>query len=85
MSFRTVLLAKRVLGERKKLKGTGLFISESLTKARLDILNATKDKVGNRNVWTVDGRIIAKIGSTTKRFTNVDDTIALPDSFHPVC
>ena len=70
--------------KEKKLKGTGLFISESLTKSRLDLFNATKDKVGNRNVWTVNGKIMAKIGSTTKRITNVHDIIALPNPSHPV-
>ena len=51
---------------KKKLKGTGISITESLTTRRLRALNEAKDEHGFRNVWTSDGKILAKIGDRIK-------------------
>ena len=47
---------------KKKLKDSGMSITESLTKFRLSKLNEARDYHGFRNVWSVDGRIMFKDG-----------------------
>ena len=41
----------------KRLKYTGISITGSLTKHRMELLKKAKAKFGFNNVWTVDGRI----------------------------
>ena len=54
---------KTVYTNKRKLKGTNVTITESLTKARMIKLNAAKDKFGKENVWTTDGEILTKRGN----------------------
>ena len=42
---------------KKRLKNTGISISERLTKHRMGFLRKAKNKFGFNNVWTFDGRI----------------------------
>ena len=41
----------------KKLKNTGISITESSTDKCREMLNEAKERFGFRNVWTLDGRI----------------------------
>ena len=45
---------------KKKLKGSGVSITESLTARRLKVMNEAKEKYGFRNVWSMDGKILCK-------------------------
>lgn len=47
----------KVYAAKRRLKGSGLTITESLTKRRLDLLNVAKDAFGFKRVWTYEGRI----------------------------
>ena len=49
-----------VFKNKKKLKGKGVAITESLTKKRMDALTKAKDEHGFNNVWTLDGKIFYK-------------------------
>ena len=49
-----------VYGSKKKLKGTTLLLTESLTRRRMEVLNASKRRFGIRNVWTNNGEIFTK-------------------------
>ena len=53
---------RHVYHNKKKLKYSGMLITESLTKFRLIKLNEARDHHGFRNVWSVDGRIMFKDG-----------------------
>ena len=53
---------RHVYHNKKKLKDSGMSITESLTKFRLSKLNEARDHHGFRNVWSVDGRIMFKDG-----------------------
>ena len=70
-------VARRVSKAKAKLASTGVFVSESLTKRRRDILNAAKDKYGQRNVWSDQGQILAKpsAGSTVMKIRSITDCI----------
>ena len=48
---------------RKRLKGTGVPITESLTKARMELVKEVHKIVGDGNTWTSDGNVFAKKGS----------------------
>lgn len=53
---------RRVYHNKKKLKDSGMSITESLTNFRLSKLNEARAHHGFRNVWSVDGRIMFKDG-----------------------
>ena len=67
-------VARRVFKAKAKLASTGVL---SLTKRRRDILNAAKDKYGQRNVWSDQGQILAKpsAGSTVMKIRSITDCI----------
>ena len=56
----------RVFREKRKLKGTGKSIAESLTKKRIDQLNDAREKYGFSNVWSYDGKILCKVNPEVK-------------------
>ena len=53
----------RVFRNKKKLKGLGVSISESLTANRLVILKAAEAKFGRGNVWSNEGFILTKVNN----------------------
>ncbi|KAI5708228.1 hypothetical protein M8J77_018592 [Diaphorina citri] len=56
-----------VFSQKKVLKGSGVYVSESLTKVNFNILQEAKKIFSLQNVWTLDGRIIIKHDS--RKFT----------------
>ena len=51
---------KKAFASKRKLKGTGVSITESLTAKRMEQLNKARDKLGFTNVRTTDGKILFK-------------------------
>ena len=51
---------KRIFLNKKRLKGTGVSITESLTVRKMDELKNARVEHGFENVWTVDGKIFFK-------------------------
>ena len=51
----------KVFQEKRKLKGTGKTISESLTTKKLDQINDARKKYGFNIVWSYEGKILYKI------------------------
>ena len=56
----------RVFREKRKLKGTGKSITESLTTKRIGQLNDAREKYGFNNVSSYDGKILHKINNEVK-------------------
>ena len=52
---------KEVFVEKKKFKGTKIMLTESLTRRRVDMLNAARKRYRKKEVWTKDGEIFTKI------------------------
>lgn len=50
-----------VFREKRKLKGTNIMLTESLTNNRIQTLKKAKSYYGMKNVWTSDGEILTKI------------------------
>ena len=56
----------RVFREKRKLKGTGKTITESLTTKRIGQLNDAREKFGFHNLWSYDAKILYKINNEVK-------------------
>ena len=52
--------------EKRKLKGTGKSITESLTTKRIGQLNDARVKCDFNNVWSYDGKILYKLSNEVK-------------------
>ena len=59
IKFSTYRKRQEIFSNKKKLKGSGLVLTENLTKTRMHLLAKAKEIVGVKNCWTVDGRIVA--------------------------
>ena len=55
-----------VFREKRKLKGTGNSITESLTTKEIGQLNDVKDKYWFNNVWFYDNKILYKVNNKVK-------------------
>ena len=58
MKFAKYNVRGRVFREKRKLKGTGKSITESLTTKRIGQLNDAREKYGFDNVGSYDGNIL---------------------------
>ena len=61
--FRDFRTRSNVFFNKRHLKGTGISVTENLTKFRMDLLRLANAKYGNGNVWTIEGRITTKINN----------------------
>ena len=59
--FRDFSVRQEIFRNKRKLKGKGISISESLTKKRYALYKLALSKFGRGNVWTTEGRITTKI------------------------
>ena len=50
----------RYNANKKRLKGTNISITESLTATRMAKLKEARDEKGFKSVWTFDGKILFK-------------------------
>ena len=57
---------REIFNNKRRLKGTGVSISESLTTGRMRQLKIARDQFGFNNVWSIDGRIMYKDSTNTK-------------------
>lgn len=58
---------------KKNLKGTKIFMSESLTKFRQDLLLRAKEKFGPKNAWSMGGNIFATVNNKKVAIRNLKD------------
>ena len=70
-----------VYGQKRKFKGTGIVITESLTKIRLELYHVVSKHAKVEAVWTSDGKIIALLSGNKKKIIieNNRDLLKLPD------
>ena len=57
---------RKIFNNKKRLKGTGVSIGESLTAERMRQLKIVRDQFGFKDVWSIDGRIMYKDSTSTK-------------------
>ena len=70
MKFTNYRARSQVFYNKKQLKGKRLLITENLTKKRYELFKSAAEKLGVRNVWTSDGRVMTKIND---QFINIQD------------
>ena len=67
MKFAKYNVRGRVFRGKRKLKGTGKSITESLTTKRIGQLNDAREKYGFNNVWSYDdGKSLYKLSNEVK-------------------
>ena len=66
MKFSKCNVRKRILFNNKKLKGSNISITESLTPKHMEILKKAKLVRGFTNAWTSDGKILYKVLTENK-------------------
>ena len=49
-----------VYANQKNLKEKNIFVSESLTNMRLNLLRQAEVKFGRKNVWTSEGKVFTR-------------------------
>ena len=57
---------REFFNNEKRLKGTSVFNTDSLTAGRMLQLKNTRDQFGFNNVWSIDGRIIYQDRTSAK-------------------
>ena len=73
IKFVSYRVRKMVYDRKKALKGSGLVITESLTRLRMEWYRTVKDKVGQRNVWTLDGTIYCVVDERLRKIRSGRD------------
>ena len=56
----------RIYRNKKKFKGTGISVTESLTAERINMLEKAREEYTFNNVWSQDGKIMFSIKIQTK-------------------
>ena len=67
----------KVFYDKKMLKSSGVTITESLTKTRMDLLKEVQRIVGKENSWTIDGNIFVKKGKNIVRISKRSEAESL--------
>ena len=62
-----------MLGKKSNFYGTGLSVTESLTKRRLSILKYARKTFGFRSVWRNQGKIFCNVKEKKIQIKNLDD------------
>jgi len=64
---------KRVYGEKKKLKGTGIVITENLTPTRLNLYKKVHETKIFTASWTMDGNVFGVFNGKVVRVSSLND------------
>jgi hypothetical protein len=73
VNFGSLYYRDKVFKSRSSLRGTKIYVSESLTKPRYELLRRAKELVGNKNAWSAEGKIFAIIDNTKRRIIKLED------------
>ena len=70
-----------VFQKKRLFANTGLSITESLTKRRLDLLVEARSLLGQENVWTYNGSIFTNINSKREKINSQEDMYHIVSTF----
>lgn len=62
-----------IVAERKLLKGTQIIITEDLTKLKHEVLKDAVAKLGKKNVWCMNGKILYRNGNVKHSIRSMED------------
>lgn len=57
VDLQSLSLKNEIFANKKKLKGTGIVMSENLSKHRYELFVKTKGQLGRKRVWTQGGKV----------------------------
>lgn len=77
VKFKSIEKKHTLLKNCGKFKGSKLFVSEDLTKPRLQLLNEVKSAVGKENVWSYNGIIYTKINNKIEKIRSNEDLLKI--------
>ncbi|XP_026733623.1 uncharacterized protein LOC113497968 [Trichoplusia ni] len=81
LKLRDAEVRDRIWFEKTKLKGSGITLSEFLTKTRHDAFMMAREKFGISNCWTQRGEVfVLGADGTKRRVLSTRDVIAIADS-----
>lgn len=82
VKFSSYNMKAEVYRQKRKFKGTGIVITESLTKIRLKLYHIVSKHAKVETAWTSDGKITALLSGSNRKVTieNDQDLLKLPDS-----
>lgn len=66
----------KILKHCNKFKGKKIFIIEDLVQSRRNLLEEAKKKLGEKNVWSYNGNIFAKIDGSRVKIRNKSDLLS---------
>jgi hypothetical protein len=73
VTFGSLYFRDKVFSSKKSLRGTKLYICESLTRTRYELLQRAREVVGNKNAWSADGKVFAIINDSKTRIFKLED------------
>ena len=80
VKFTSYNVITEVYRQKRKLKGSSIVITESLTKTRVELYHIVSKHAKVEAVWTSDGTIIALLsGKNKKVIENNHDLLKMPD------
>jgi hypothetical protein len=73
VNFGSLHFRDKVFSEKRSLRGSKMYICESLTRPRYELLLRAKEVAGNKNAWSADGKIFAIIDDVKRRIDKLED------------
>ena len=77
VKFCSYRIRKAVFTTERKLKGSGVSVTESLTKWRMKLLNEVQKVIGEGNSWTVDRFVFVKQGRRIIKITKKHNSLKI--------
>ena len=83
IKFCSRLLRNDIFSQKKKLKGSGVSLTEHLTQRNLKLLKAAQSRLGSiHKAWTHYGKVLIDLDGTIKTIRDYDDLhYYLPDTY----
>jgi hypothetical protein len=73
VTFGSLFFRDQVFAAKRKLKNTKLFICESLTRSRYELLTRAREAVGVNNAWSMDGKIFIMVDNSKRSISKLED------------
>lgn len=77
VKFEKKQLRNLIIKNRKKLKGTNTFITEDLTKTRLELFREAQNKFEKKSVYTHEGNVFVIMGEEKQKISSIADILQL--------
>lgn len=73
VNFGSLFFRDKVMASRRNLRNSKMYITESLTRPRYELLLRAREVVGTKNAWSMDGKIFIMANEEKRRITKLED------------